>query len=82
VISFEVTEARAHFSDVVRRSAVDDVTLFRRGRPAAVLMSPYRNARLVGAAEDAADVAAFDESMSGSDPNIPWDVVKSELGWE
>lgn len=27
-------------------------------------------------------VAAFDAAMSGEGPNIPWEQVKADLGWE
>jgi hypothetical protein len=33
------------------------------------------------ALEDAEDVAAFDEAMAEEGNNIPWEQVKSDLGW-
>jgi hypothetical protein len=34
------------------------------------------------ALEDAEDVAAFDAAMQEEGPNIPWEQVKADLGWE
>ena len=60
----------------------ETVFLQRRGRLAGVLVSPERYEQLIGALEDAEDVAAFDAAMAEEGPNIPWDQVKSDLGWE
>jgi PHD/YefM family antitoxin component YafN of YafNO toxin-antitoxin module len=57
------------------------VFLERYGRPAAVLISPERYEELLEAFEEAQDVAAFDESLADENPNIPWDQVKTDLGW-
>jgi antitoxin Phd len=46
-----------------------------------VLVSPDRYAELMEALEDAEDIAAFDEAMAEEGGNIPWDQVKSDLGW-
>ena len=54
----------------------------RRGRPAGVLVSPERYEQLITALEDAEDVAAFDEAMAEEGPNIPWEQVKADLGWQ
>jgi len=46
-----------------------------------VLVSPERFAVLIEALEDADDAQAFDAAMAEEGPNIPWDVVKADLGW-
>jgi len=33
------------------------------------------------ALEDSEDIAAFDEAMAEEGDNIPWDIVKADLGW-
>jgi PHD/YefM family antitoxin component YafN of YafNO toxin-antitoxin module len=76
-----VSEAREKLSEAVALSRSEAVFLERYGRPAAVLVSPDRYAELMEALEDAEDVAAFDEAMAEEDGNIPWDQVKSDLGW-
>ena len=58
------------------------VVFERYGRPAAVLVSPERYEELMAALEEAEDVAAFDEAMAEEGPNIPWEQVKVDLGWE
>ncbi|CAB4629227.1 unannotated protein [freshwater metagenome] len=76
-----VSEARGNLSEVVETSQTEVVFLERYGRPAAVLISPERYEELLEAFEEAQDVAAFDESLADENPNIPWDQVKSDLGW-
>jgi len=76
-----VSEARERLSEAVELSRSEAVFLERYGRPAAVLVSPDRYAELMEALEDAEDVAAFDEAMAEEGGNIPWDQVKSDLGW-
>ena len=76
-----VSEAREKLSEAVELSRSEAVFLERYGRPAAVLVSPDRYAELMEALEDAEDIAAFDEAMAEEGGNIPWDQVKSDLGW-
>ena len=79
--SVSVAEARSHLSDVIARSKEEAVFIERRGRRAAVVVSPEHYERLREALEDAEDAAAFDEAMAEEGPNIPWDQVKKDLGW-
>lgn len=79
--TIDVSEARQQLSAVIDRAETEAMTLVRYGRPAAVLLSPARYEELLAAAEDAEDVAAFDEAMAEEGPNIPWDQVKADLGW-
>jgi prevent-host-death family protein len=77
----DVSEARQQLPAVIDRAQNEAVTLVRYGRPAAVLLSPARYEQLLAAAENAEDVAAFDEAMAEEGANIPWDQVKADLGW-
>jgi prevent-host-death family protein len=79
--TIDVSEARQHLPAVIDRAQNEAVTLVRYGRPAAVLLSPARYEQLLAAAENAEDVAAFDEAMAEEGTNIPWDQVKADLGW-
>ena len=79
--TIDVSEARQQLPAVIDRAQTEAVTLVRYGRPAAVLLSPARYEQLLTAAEDAEDVAAFDEAMAEEGTNIPWDQVKADLGW-
>ncbi len=47
-----------------------------------MLLSPERYDRLMAALEDAEDVAAFDAARDEEGPNLPWEQVKADLGWE
>ncbi len=76
-----VSEARERLSDAVETAHAEPVFLERYGRRAAVLISPERYEELLGAFEDAEDVAAFDVAMAEEGDNIPWDKVKADLGW-
>jgi antitoxin Phd len=81
ITTIDVSEARQQLPAVIDRAQTEAVTLVRYGRPAAVLVSPARYEQLLTAAEDAEDVAAFDEAMAEEGTNIPWDQVKADLGW-
>ena len=82
VATMNVSDARNHLLDAMETARTETVFLQRRGRLAGVLVSPERYEQLMGALEDAEDVAAFDAAMAEEGPNIPWDQVKSDLGWE
>jgi hypothetical protein len=36
---------------------------------------------MLEALEESQDVAAFDAAMAEEGDNIPWDLVKADLGW-
>ncbi|MEO6532049.1 MAG: type II toxin-antitoxin system Phd/YefM family antitoxin [Pseudolysinimonas sp.] len=77
-----VADARKNFSEVLDRAQGEAVFIERRGRRAAVVVSPEQYERMMEALEDAEDVAAFDEAMAAEEgPNIPWQQVKADLGW-
>jgi PHD/YefM family antitoxin component YafN of YafNO toxin-antitoxin module len=76
-----VSEARERLSEAVELARTEAVFFERYGRPAAVLVSSDRYNQLMEALEDAEDVAAFDEAMAEEGNNIPWEQVKSDLGW-
>jgi prevent-host-death family protein len=76
-----VSEAREKLSEVVELAHREAVFLERYGQPAAVLVSPDRYDQLMEALEEAEDVAAFDAAMTEEGGNIPWEQVKSDLGW-
>ena len=82
VATFNISAARDNLPDAVERARTEPVFLERYGRPAAVLISPERYARLIAALDDAEDAAAFDAAMAEEGPNIPWEQAKADLGWE
>jgi antitoxin Phd len=77
-----VSAAREKLPEAVELARTEAVFLERYGRLAAVLVSPEHYDRLSAALEDAEDVAAFDAAMAEEGPNIPWEQVKVDLGWE
>ncbi len=79
--TMNLSSARERLPDAVELARTEAVFLERYGRPAAVLVSPEQYEKLVTALEAAEDVAAFDEAMSEEGPNIPWEEVKTDLGW-
>lgn len=80
--TFNMSAARDNLPAVVELARTEAVVLERYGRPAAVLVSPERYDEMMAALEDAEDVAAFDAAMVEEGPNIPWEQVKADLGWE
>jgi antitoxin Phd len=80
--TMSISSARDHLPEAVDKARTETVFLERYGRPAAVLVSPERYEQLITAFEDADDVAAFDAAMAEEGPNIPWEQVKADLGWQ
>ena len=80
--TMNISAARDNLPAAVELSRTEAVILERYGHPAAVLVSPERYEELMEALEDAEDVAAFDAAMQEEGPNIPWEQVKVDLGWE
>jgi PHD/YefM family antitoxin component YafN of YafNO toxin-antitoxin module len=76
-----ISEAREKLSEAVDLAGGEAVFLERYGKPAAVLLSPERYDELMEVFEDAEDIAAFDAAMAEEGDNIPWEQVKSDLGW-
>lgn len=80
-MSVSVSEARGRFAEMIERAHREPVIVEKRGHPQVVLVDPEQFARLIAAAEELDDVAAFDEAMREAGDNIPWDQVKADLGW-
>ena len=76
-----VSKARERLSEVVEMSQSEPVELEHYGRRAAVIISPDQYDEMLEALEESQDVAAFDASMIEAGDNIPWDQVKTDLGW-
>ena len=77
-----ISTARENLPEVIETARTEAVILERYGRPAAVVVSPERYEQLMNALDEVDDVAAFDEAMAEEGPNIPWEQVKADLGWE
>ncbi len=76
-----VSSARGNLAAVIESAAEGPVHLERRGRPVAVVISVDRYEALIEAEEELEDIEAFDEATADSDPTIPWEQVKVDLGW-
>jgi len=81
MVTLTASDARKNFADTVRRSRAEPVVIERRGRREAIMLSPEEFDRLVEAAEELDDIAAFDAAVAEEGENIPWDELKAELGW-
>ena len=79
-----VSAARARLADVVDEARVrhDPVYLTRRGQRVAAVIDADDLDRLLEAAEDLADIRAARAARAEieTEGNIPWDVVKADLG--
>ena len=80
--TISISDVRDHLPDAMETARTEAVFVERRGQLAGVLVSPERYEQLIAALEDAEDVAAFDAAMAEDGPNIPWEQVKADLGWE
>lgn len=65
------SEARKSFAHVFETARHEAVIVERRGEAQAVLVSPEEYERLMSAAEEIEDIAAFDAAMSEEGPSIP-----------
>lgn len=76
-----VSKAREKLSEVVEMSQSEPVVLEHYGRAAAVVISPDHYNEMLEAYEEALDIMAFDAALSEEGDNIPWEQVKTDLGW-
>lgn len=76
-----VSAARGVLPEVIESAQTEPVVLSRHGKPVAVVISPKRYEQLLAALEDAEDNDLFDAALAEEGPNIPWEQVKSDLGW-
>ena len=81
-----VSDARDQLASIINRAQTEHepVYLSRRGRRVAAVIDADDLERLIGLAEDMADIRAAEESReemrrTQSEP-IPWDQVKADLG--
>ena len=81
MVRISVSKAREKLSEVVEMSQSEPVELEHYGRRAAVVVSPDEFDAMLEALEESQDVAAFDSAMAEAGDNIPWEQVKSDLGW-
>ena len=81
MVRISVSKAREKLSEVVEMSQSEPVELEHYGRRAAVVVSPDEFDAMLEALEESQDVAAFDSAMAEAGDKIPWEQVKSDLGW-
>ena len=81
MVKISVSKAREKLSEVVEMSQSEPVELEHYGRRAAVIISPDQYDEMLEALEESQDVAAFDAAVAEEGSNIPWEQVKSDLGW-
>lgn len=81
MLKISVSKAREKLSAVVAISQSEPVEFEHYGRRAAVLISPDLYDAMLVALKESLDVAAFDSALSEVGDNIPWERVKSDLGW-
>lgn len=81
MVHISVSDARANLPKVIERAATEAIHLQRRGRPAAVVVSPERYEELLDALEELEDIAAYDAAQQEGGDNIPWEQVRVDLGW-
>ena len=81
MVKISVSKARGNLAEVVEMSRNEPVELEHYGRRAAILISPEHYDKMLDALEESQDVAAFDLALAEGGANIPWEQVKSDLGW-
>ena len=81
IVKISVSKARERLSEVVEMSQSEPVVLELYGKRAAVMVSPDQYDEMLEALEESHDVLAFDAALAEVGDNIPWEQVKSDLGW-
>jgi PHD/YefM family antitoxin component YafN of YafNO toxin-antitoxin module len=81
MVKISVSKAREKLSEVIEMSRSEPVEFEHYGRRAAILISPEQYDEMLEALEESQDVAAFDTALAEIGDNIPWEQVKSDLGW-
>jgi len=81
MVKISVSKAREKLSEVVEMSQTEPVELEHYGRRAAILVSPDQYDEMLEALEESQDIVAFDTALAEVGDNIPWEQVKSDLGW-
>jgi PHD/YefM family antitoxin component YafN of YafNO toxin-antitoxin module len=81
MVKISVSKAREKLSEVVEMSQSEPVELEHYGRRAAILVSPSQYDEMLEAFEESQDVAAYDAALAEVGENIPWEQVKTDLGW-
>ena len=81
MVRISVSKARERLSEVVEMSHTEPVELEHYGRRAAILISPDQYDEMLEALEESQDVSAFDLALGETGANIPWEQLKSDLGW-
>lgn len=81
MVRISVSKAREKLSEVVEMSQSEPVELEHYGRRAAIMVSPAQYDVMLEAYEESQDIAAFDLAMAEAGDNIPWEQVKTDLGW-
>jgi len=76
-----ISQGREKFADTIESVEVEPVIFERYGQDVAVLVSVKVYEQMLDALEEAEDIAAFDASLAETNPSIPWDEVRRELGW-
>ena len=82
MVVMSVSAAREQLAEAVEQAGREAVVIERYGRAAAVMISPARDEELMDALEEVEDIAAYDEAMAEEGPDIPWEQVKADLGWQ
>lgn len=81
MVKISVIKAREKLYEVVEMSQAEPVELELYGRRVAVMVSPGQYDEMLEALEKSQDVAAFDATTSEAGGSIPWEQVKTNLGW-
>ena len=81
MVKISVSKAREKLSEVVEMSQSEPIELEHYGRRAAIMISPEQYDEMLEALEESQDVVAFDIALAETGDNIPWEQVKSDLGW-
>lgn len=75
-----ITDARADLAETIKRARKKPIRITNRGKAQAVLVDPSLFEKMLEALEDAEDLAAYDAALADSEPGIPWEQVKKDLG--
>ena len=80
--TISLSQARNNLVKLIDKAKVEPIVIKGDGKHSAVLISTEQFEKFLDAQEELEDIAAIEEAMRDTDPSIPWETVKKELGIE
>ncbi|NDA36559.1 MAG: type II toxin-antitoxin system Phd/YefM family antitoxin [Actinobacteria bacterium] len=78
--TISLSQARNNLVKLIDKAKAEPIVIESDGKHSAVLISTEQFEKFLDAQEELEDIAAIEEAMRDSEPSIPWETVKKDLG--